>query len=134
MENRRQSYRHPFPTSEPVGVEIAPPEGQPPLRGELLDLSVGGMKIRLDAAHPVSVGGHLTVRLVRRQTPPLRLLLGMAGEVKHVEQDGRHVCLGLQFVQQGEAPAGETRERELSRFLAEEQRRVLRTRIAAQGE
>jgi c-di-GMP-binding flagellar brake protein YcgR len=132
MENRRQSYRHPFPESEPVGVEITASEGQPPLRGELLDLSVGGMKIRLDAGHEVSVGGHLTVRAVRRQSPPLRLLLGLAGQVKHVEQEGRHVCLGLQFLPQAMAPADDTREGKLSRFLAEEQRRILRTRIAAQ--
>jgi c-di-GMP-binding flagellar brake protein YcgR len=128
MENRRQSYRHPFRESEPVAVEIAVPEGQT-LWGELLDLSVGGAKIRLDAACPVGVGGHLTIRLLRRQTPPLRLELGLAGEVKHVEKEGRHVFVCLQFVPQKAPPAGEPRERTLSRFLAEEQRRVLRARI-----
>jgi c-di-GMP-binding flagellar brake protein YcgR len=127
MENRRQSYRHPFRESEPVVVEIAAPEGET-LWGELLDLSVGGAKIRLDAC-PVSVGGQLTIGLFRRQTPPLRLELGLAGVVKHVEKEGRHVFVCLQFVPQKATPAGDPRERTLSRFLAEEQRRLLRARI-----
>ena len=134
MENRRQTYRHPFLEPGSIEVEIAAADGQQSLRGEILDLSVEGMKVRLEAKNALELGGQLTILLIRRQTPPVHLPLRLVGQVKHIEPDGRYICLGVQFLELATASAGDSGERKLSRFLAEEQRRILRHRIAVEND
>ena len=134
MENRRQTYRHTFGESDRVSVEITPSDGKTTLRGELVDLSIEGMKIRLEAKVTLELGVELTIRLNQRRIPSIHLPLSLVGQVKHVEDRGQHVHLGIQFLQQASPTANDPRESKLSHFLAEEQRRFLRLRLAVQRE
>ena len=134
MENRRQTYRHAFVESEQAYVEFTAFDGKDTLRGELIDLSIEGMKIRLEAIMALGIGVELTIRLIRRRTPPAYLPLSLVGQVMHIEDQGKHVCLGIHFLEQASPTVNDQRESKLSHFLAEEQRRFLRHRLTVQGE
>ena len=134
MENRRQTYRHPFVQTEKAGVEMTGLAEKNTIRGELVDLSIDGMKVRLEAHTALDVGAQLTIREIRRPTPPVHLPLGLVSQVKYVVQEGLHVCLGMQFLRQASPEVSSLHESRLRRFLVEEQRRMLRLRLAGQGE
>ena len=134
MENRRQTYRHTFGEADRVRVEFTTFDWKTTLRGELLDLSIEGMKIRLEAKVTLEIGVEVTIRLNQRRIPSTHLPLSLVGQVKHVEDRGQQVCLGIQFVQQASPTANVPRESKLSHFLAEEQRHFLRHRLTVQGE
>jgi hypothetical protein len=131
MNNRRHTYRHPFVAAEQVKVELVAPAKGRALRCELIDLSIEGMKVRLDANASPGVDEQLTARLLGRPTPPVHLGLLLLGQVKYVLPEGRHVCCGIQFLPAASLPLNEQRESALGRFLVEEQRRALRQRLPA---
>ena len=134
MENRRQTYRHTFGEADRVRVELTAFDEKTTLRGELMDLSIEGMKIRIESSPALEIGCALIIRLIRRHTPPVQLPLSLVGQVMHIEGEGQHVYLGIHFLEQSSTAMKDQRESKLSHFLAEEQRRFLRHRLAVQGE
>ena len=134
MDNRRQTYRHLFVKAEKAGVEMTALEERNPLRGELIDLSIDGLRVRIDGPTTIEVGTRLTIQEIRRHTPPAHLLLGFVSQVKYIVQEGPHVCLGIEFLRQGLQELNNLQESKLRRFLVEEQRRMLRYRLAVQDE
>jgi len=132
MENRRQTYRHSVTSPARVTVELLMPNQQAPQRCELIDLSVDGMRIRLDAnagpSSKLAVGDQLTARLVE-------LGLSLIARVRYVQRQDQHIECGIHFLPAAATAANERRETTLGRFLAEEQRRLRREqREASSGQ
>src|SRR6185312_7927418 len=93
---------------------------------ELLDLSVGGMRVRLSsAAQSLRVGDSIVTRLLGREAPePVELSLALPSRIVHlVKQDDRFDC-GVQFLPTANPSTNESIERTLGRFLMAEQRRL----------
>ena len=133
MENRRQSYRHAFVPEEALRVELHKP-GQPvPFICELLDLSVGGMRVRLNAtAHSLRTGDSVITRLFGRDTPePVELSLALPSRIVHLQPQGEHFDCGIQFLPTANPSTNESVERTLGRFLMAEQRRLRQKTDAA---
>jgi hypothetical protein len=130
MDNRRQTYRHPFAPDEQVKVELVTAARPAPVRCVLIDLSVEGVQVLLDAHVCPRQEEPVTVRLLDRTTPPVRLGLSAPGQVKHVTRHGRYACCGIQFLPSSSQALDDQREAALARFLTEEQRRILRKRLA----
>lgn len=134
MDNRRQTYRHLFVKAEKTGVEMTAVEERNPLRGELIDLSIDGLRVRIDGPTTIEVGTKLTIQEIRRRLPPAHLLLGFGSQVKNIVREGLHVYLGIEFLRQGLQEMNSLQESKLRRFLVEEQRRMLRYRLTVQDE
>jgi len=127
MENRRQDYRHAFPPGERFAVQLEAPGGRWSATGEVVDLSLGGMAVRLDA--PAAAFG-VDDRILARLRVPSPLALNAA--VAHAGEGGRR--LGLRFLSSASGAADGTRERVLWAFLLDAQRRALqRLRLAGEG-
>jgi c-di-GMP-binding flagellar brake protein YcgR len=128
MENRRQTYRHPFPPTEVLRVELQVPEGQPPLTAELIDLSLGGMRVRLPpASDRLREGEVIGARLVGRAGPvPVELDLTLRSRVVYLHAAEEGAYGGMHFLPAANAAANEKTERVLGRFLMAEQRRTVR--------
>jgi c-di-GMP-binding flagellar brake protein YcgR len=125
MENRRQTYRHLFDPAEVLRVELHLPGKQGVLACELLDLSLGGMRVQASSL-PVGIrmGDSITVRLVGREAPdPVVLSLSLPARIIHLGQEGEVVRCGLQFLPTASPSANATIERRLASFLLAEQRR-----------
>jgi c-di-GMP-binding flagellar brake protein YcgR len=129
MNNRRETYRHSFTTAEQVEVELALPGEQTTRRGEVIDLSIEGMQVRLDVGASPRVEEELTARLLGRPVPPVQLGLSVISQVKYVRRHGSHVYCGIHFLTAASPAVNDQRESTLGRFLAEEQRRELRRRL-----
>ena len=120
-ENRRRDYRHPFlPTdTRPVDLELLAHPAT--TMGEILDLSLGGMRVRLDKkVDPPKPNDRLRVRSA---IPGMDSSLGLASVVVHSQTtpDG-HFC-GIHFLSSTNPTADDGREKALWRFLMDEQRR-----------
>ena len=128
MENRRQTYRHPFAAEETLRVELRPPGRQAAVPCDLLDLSLGGMRVRLhDAAVSLKVGDPIVAHLLGREgTAPVELGLTLPSRVVSLEQREEGVLCGLQFLPTANPGINDSVERTLGRFLMAEQRRALR--------
>ncbi len=120
MENRRKNYRHSFPPAEGRHVDLELPARRGTTTGEILDLSIGGMRIRLDkGVDPPKPNDMLRVRSA---IPGMDARHGLASAVVYsrTTQDG-HYC-GIQFLSSTNPIADESREKALWRFLMDEQR------------
>ncbi len=128
MENRRQTYRHPFDPEEAVRVAIHKSGEHAPLDCELLDLSLGGMRVRLcDAARSLRVGDSIVSRLLGRDSPePVELNLTLPSQIVRLVRQEDHVDCGIRFLPTASAGTNDNIERILARFLMAEQRRLRR--------
>jgi hypothetical protein len=138
MENRRADFRYLFPVKTSLAAECALPDGM--LRGTIVDLSVGGMRVRLDPApeQPDGAGpsGGLKTHAggaagidaaLAGQTVEVRFSLGeqtlaIKANVVHVARPH----LGLRFLPLVDSTANAARERVLWAYLLEEQPRERR--------
>jgi c-di-GMP-binding flagellar brake protein YcgR len=125
MENRRQTYRQLFEPKEALRAELHRSEEDPVLACEVLDLSLGGMRVRLrKLVGPLSVGDTLVTRLIGRGTPaPVNLNLSVQSKVVFLTQDGKEWHCGLRFLTSADVRVNDLVEQTLSRFLLAEQRR-----------
>ncbi|MGH7226799.1 MAG: PilZ domain-containing protein [Gemmataceae bacterium] len=125
MENRRQTFRHAFDPEDVLRVELHLPGKQGVHACELLDLSLGGMRIRIpQAAAELQLGDAVTARLLGREAPnPVTLSLALPARIVYLRQhdDGFH-C-GLQLLPTASHSANDRVERTLASFLLAEQRR-----------
>ncbi len=129
MDNRRQTYRHSFAPAEQIAIELALPGERTARRGELIDLSIEGMQVKLDGDASPRVEEELTAHLLGRRVPFVQLGMSLPGQVKYVRQHGSQVHCGIHFLPTASVTTNDQRETTLARFLAEEQRRALRRRL-----
>lgn len=126
MENRRQFYRHAFEPRDTLRAELHRPGQRAVLTGEVLDLSLGGLRIRLrGAANSLGIGDSLFTRLLGRDDGPVPvdLSLSLPSQVVSLLQRGDEWHCGFRFLPIADSRANEDIERTLSRFLLDEQRR-----------
>jgi c-di-GMP-binding flagellar brake protein YcgR len=125
LENRRQTYRHSFEPREFLRAELYRPGMLPALACEVLDLSLGGMRARLrQSIGSLDIGNSVVTHLLDRETlAPVKLGLSIPSQVVFLDQrDGNWHC-GLRFLPIADSRVHDDRERTLSRFLLDEQRR-----------
>jgi hypothetical protein len=129
MENRRQTYRHPFDPEEALRVAVHKPGGLLSLDCELLDLSLGGMRVRLrDATRSLRVGDSVVSRLLGRDSPePVELSLALPSQIVYLERRDARVDCGIHFLPLADPGTNDNIERILGRFLMAEQRRLRRS-------
>lgn len=125
MENRRQTFRHIFDPEEVLRVELHLPGKRGMLACELLDLSLGGMRIRMpQPPAELQVGDSVTTRLIGRQSPnPVDLSLALPARIVYLRQHGDAFHCGLKFLPTASPATNENIERRLASFLLSEQRR-----------
>ena len=125
MENRRQTYRHAFESREILRADLHRPGQRAVLSGDVLDLSLGGLRIRLrQVVGTLGIGDSLVTRLLGRDAPtPAKLNLTLPSQVVSLLRSGDEWHCGLRFLPIADSRAHEDIERTLSRFLLDEQRR-----------
>ena len=125
MENRRQTYRHNFDPEEILSVELHLPGKQGVHVCELLDLSLGGMRIRIpQPPAELREGESITARLLGREAPnPVVLSLALPAQIVHLRQEGDAFHCGLRFLPTASPSTNDRIERTLASFLLAEQRR-----------
>ncbi len=126
MDNRRQTYRHFFPVPERRPVEVR--AGAQSWRGELVNLSIEGLGLRLESRQPLPAPGRCRVHVNLDAESPLTL----DAEIVY-RSDGPEPHCGMHFLPLADLSAGEARERRLAKFLIDEQVRQRRSRIDAQS-
>jgi c-di-GMP-binding flagellar brake protein YcgR len=128
MENRRQTYRHAFDPEEALRVALLKPGTDHPIDCELLNLSLGGMRVRLrDDARSLRAGDSVVSRLLGRDSPePVELSLALPSQIVHLERRLGSVDCGVHFLPTANPGTNENIERILARFLIAEQRRLRR--------
>ncbi len=125
MENRRQTYRHSFEPEEILRAELLRPGQRAHLACQVLDLSLGGMRVRLcQPNNTLTNGDSVVVRLLGRDdAAPVQLNLSIPSQVISLEQCGEEWYCGIRFLPFADPRANDNLERILSRFLLAEQRR-----------
>jgi|SRR5665213_2062499 len=120
MENRRKNYRHVFAAARRLPVDFLPADSRARLHGELVDLSTGGMRVRMTAA-PKPV-------IATAELPLPSGTLAVRSLLIYARASGDETLCGFQFLPSESEGADLEREQALWRFLTEEQRRELRDR------
>lgn len=125
MENRRQTYRLPFTPQEVLRAELSRPGQRNALPCELLDLSVGGVRVLLhEPPGSLRIGDSVVFHLLGRSGPiPVELALVLRAQIVYLRQHGEEWHCGIRFLPSADPRANEQIERTLSSFLLAEQRR-----------
>lgn len=127
MDNRRECYRHPFPPDEPLPVKVEDPAHGKSWEGQLVDLSVTGMCVRVPVATPTALpAARATAKLyldpAQSLSVPVRLV--------HAQSKGPGL-FGFEFIESVDPRTNEMREKKLWAFLLQQQRRE-RNRMKSQ--
>ena len=106
-------------------MELHLPSKPGALNCELLDLSLGGMRIRMpQPPAELQMGDSVTTRLLGRESPnPVVLSLALPARIVHLRPHGDAFHCGLQFLPTASPSANDNIERRLASFLLSEQRR-----------
>jgi c-di-GMP-binding flagellar brake protein YcgR len=120
MKNLRQDYRHPFPPTRRLSVELRISEAGQTIQGEIVNLSIGGMAVVIKSPAPkIPVESRLIARLGLSSNGSQ---LSIPSVVVHV-QNGDPPLHGFRFVPPTSSHEQEARDKILWSFLLEEQRR-----------
>lgn len=124
--NRRQDYRHRFEPDGQLPAEVLSAQRHEPLAGEIVNLSVSGMLVRVDyLTIPFTPDEQLIVSV---KSPEDNFHLTVRTELVHKRvQDGSRYY-GLRFLRPISPAASASRDDQVWRFLLEQQRRTLRRR------
>ncbi len=117
MQNRREHYRHAFPSNHRLRAWLAKQSGEDGVSGEIVNLSISGMCIKLDST-AATVEGHYFVRFELNE---VNEALQVRAETVHARQDHDR-CLGLRFLFPIHVPTRENLERKISKYLLDVQR------------
>lgn len=121
MEDRRKHYRHLFPAAERPSVRLDQVNQRSSFQAELLDLSLEGMRLRLEGrSSPLRLDERVVAHL---ELPRLATPLTLTCSVVYLERLGEVLDCGLHFLPLLVPAAQKERERILGKFLLEEQRR-----------
>src|SRR5579859_8162204 len=94
-DNRRNDYRHSFRHFDRVPVELQTPGLNRVLAFEILDLSLGGMKVQIKERNlPLYTREPLTAR---SRIPGINESTGLKARVIYTQSTSEGQCLGLQF-------------------------------------
>jgi len=126
MENRRKNYRHVFAPARRLPVDFLPADSRARLHGDLVDLSTGGMRVRMTAEGAASADAKPVIATAELPLPSGRL--AVRSLLIYAQASGDETLCGFQFLPSESAEADLEREQALWRFLTEEQRRELRDR------
>ncbi len=120
MENRRANYRHSFAMQAGVEVELECVLHSLTIFGRLVDLSVGGMKVRLWAPCVRDLANDDWILCA--SIPDLPGTPVLLSSVVYSWRDGAVGYCGMRFLPLADAKANEARDQLLWRFLLDEQR------------
>jgi c-di-GMP-binding flagellar brake protein YcgR len=117
MQNRRQHYRHAFPANHRLQATLAYQDGVVCHIGEILDLSIGGMGVKLD---------HFSVSV--EESCAVSFVLGENNDSTQVRAERVHThqssaqYLGLRFLFPIHMPTRDDLERKIAKYLFDVQR------------
>jgi hypothetical protein len=131
MENRRQNYRLAIPPELRLSAALRPLGSDTELVGGVVNFSVGGLAVALDAGAALGPAVPCTVRLALPGSPDGVLA---RASITHQQPSGPQQIFGLRFAPLLDPVANENRERLLWRFSLEEQRRQRRERAGYSGD
>jgi c-di-GMP-binding flagellar brake protein YcgR len=115
-DNRRNDYRHSFRLFDRVSVELHTPGLRQALIGEILDLSLGGMKVRIKERNlPLHCRDPITAR---SRVPGINQTTGLKATVVYSQSTNEGQTLGLQFLSLDD----EDREKAMWLYLLDQQR------------
>jgi c-di-GMP-binding flagellar brake protein YcgR len=117
MQNRRQTYRHVFPPNHRLRASLVEQGEAVGRTGEIVNLSIGGMCVKLDDG-VTSPEGNCLVDFV---LDGANEVIQIRAERVHAKQD-RDLCLGWRFLFPIHAPTRERLERQISKYLIDVQR------------
>lgn len=124
MDNRRENYRHSFSGSEALPAECE--MGGKTMRGAILDLSIGGMKLRIEQSVGLILPGQ-TLRV--RFKLPTDTPVAVEGVVVH----GPHAdnpTMGIRFLSLADKSENDERNKVIWAFLLSEQWKLRRRGLA----
>jgi c-di-GMP-binding flagellar brake protein YcgR len=125
-ENRRKDYRHVFPPARRLPIRFSVGDGGVRLQGDLVDLSTGGMRVRLPADGATSAKNEPVTAAAELPLPSGALTL--PSQMVYGIPFGDEMLCGFRFLPSATEEADQERERTLWRFLTQEQRHDLRDR------
>jgi c-di-GMP-binding flagellar brake protein YcgR len=123
MQNRRQFYRHSFahPAHHPVRLRLLGHDE--PLAGTMLNLSLGGLALRIEGETELEPGTGMAEISLGPDQPPLTM------PVELLHRDAHDPAIyGFRFLPRVDARAEEECERRVWSFLLREQRLQRRKR------
>jgi c-di-GMP-binding flagellar brake protein YcgR len=124
MESKRKDYRHNFPADERIPVDLELSGARTVLHGEIVNLSVGGMRVHfVDSVADLNPQGRLVARASIRES---KIDLALASTVIYAEQSDDASYCGLRFLPSASRTIDESTERIVWSFLLDEQRRLRR--------
>jgi c-di-GMP-binding flagellar brake protein YcgR len=119
-DNRRNDYRLSFRHFDHVSVELQTPSVNHVLAGEILDLSLGGMKVRIKERNlPLHSREPLTAR---SRIPGINQTTGLKATVVYSQSTNEGQTLGLQFLGLDDPSKNEDREKAMWLYLLDQQR------------
>lgn len=120
METRRKDYRHAFPSPKRLKVLVKPARSRSPVVGDIVDLSVHGMRVHF-AEEPASLTQGDDV-IAEASLPGVPAPLGLRSRVVYVQTEGEARYLGFHFLPTATLQMNEDRDRTIWRFLLQAQR------------
>jgi c-di-GMP-binding flagellar brake protein YcgR len=117
MENRRQHYRHQFAPTHAFGVRLQSRDGSPTLDGELIDLSIGGMRVYASALTKEMADEWIVTLPLDTAAAPLSI----SAQRVH-RREGAAACCGFRFLDAADMQTSEERAKVIWQFLLKEQR------------
>jgi c-di-GMP-binding flagellar brake protein YcgR len=123
MDNRRRYYRHSFIGPPLLQATLSSAGGPESRRGEIVNLSVGGMALRLEDQTFLASASQWTIGVCLNRDTPLLLQATLV----HQATDN-NPSYGFQFHSLAETHANEEREKVIWSFLLDEQRKARRQR------
>jgi hypothetical protein len=123
MENRRQHYRHVFSLGRRLRVRLTLAEREAAYDGEVLDLSVGGMRLRFKHDLSLEAKQHVLARISRSSAAGVEFRFGLPSEVVHAKPNRGGCDYGVCFLPSEDPTTTDTYRRAIWRILSNEQRR-----------
>jgi len=127
MENRRQDFRHIFLPARRPRVELQLAHLGTTFKCQVIDLSVGGMRIRCDKDQclPRETKDQVVARITQVSPAGAGFRLELLSALVHSEPHENARDYGLRFLPATRPSAAESRDKAIWRFLIGEQRRRL---------
>jgi hypothetical protein len=119
-DNQRNDYRHSFRSFDRISVELLIPGSNRPVVGEVLDLSLGGMKVRIKGRNlPLYNRDPITAR---SNIPGINSPSGLNALVVYCQTTREGQVVGLHFVGTSDPAVNEDREKTMWLYLLDQQR------------
>jgi len=121
MQNRRNDFRVVFTLQDALPVKLESMPLRQALQGQVVDLSIGGMRVRLSGRRVELAPTELWIAQPTLPGLPGRLAMRSAIVYSRAQQSGSEY--GVHFLPLADRELAEARDKLIWRFLLEEQRR-----------